>query len=59
MDAHGEEIVKGRKSHKISFADELDGGDKSLEEVKEVESYKQYNQTSYQDGQPGCSCNIL
>jgi hypothetical protein len=41
-DRFGQQIVKGGKGHKLSFADEV-GGDSPLEEVLHVTCIKKYN----------------
>ena len=41
-DKYGNLITKKNRSHKISFADQVDS-DKHIAEVKRVESYKDFN----------------
>ena len=50
LDASGTPISLKGKKHKITFR-------KVLEDVNEVESYKEYNNENYT--QPTCYCNIF
>ena len=46
-------ILKGQKMHKVTFKDELKGGDQQLTKVYIVENYSKYHQTT---DQRGCRC---
>ena len=56
-DRVGNSIVKGDKSHRITFADQVSKDRSKLTDVYYVESYKKYNyENSY--GQDNC-CTII
>jgi hypothetical protein len=68
-DSRGVPILKGNKSHRISYVDKLHGT--NLADVVDVESYKQYNIVEIEENttnennksnkgdEVSCKCNIL
>ena len=57
-DRRGKVIVKGGKSHRISFKDQVCPGER-LATVTIVESYKQYNVDVSLSSNTGCGCRVL
>ncbi len=57
-DRRGRAIVKGRKTHSISFRDEVCPGE-HVASFKIVESFKTYNVDVSMNSNNGCGCRVL
>lgn len=59
IDRGGNVIVAGSKSHRICFADEVEGSPRSIVRVHPVESFKSWNfGNSFVRGENSCVCTI-
>jgi hypothetical protein len=59
IDRDGNVIVAGSKSHRVCFADELDGTPRPIAKVHRVESLKSFNfGNRFIEGENSCVCTI-
>lgn len=58
-DTAGNTIEKGKREHKVSFRDEVEGA--PVEDVKEVTAYKggPFSMNADYGGQGGCGCAVM
>ena len=56
-DRMGNIIVKGKKQHHITFRDTIT--ERNIADVIVVQSYKKYNDTSFDDDDDSCECLLL
>lgn len=59
IDRDGNVIIAGSKSHRVSFADEVDRSPRPIAKVHKVESLKSFNfGNRFVEGENGCVCTI-